>query len=104
MNENNKRLRELEEENARLKSKIQKLEKLHTEEELNSAKRVSYRYVPPKTSKPDKPKNVRRFRRRSFHNKTDFFYSSSFLSSLLAITLKVSFIIIIKERDFCDKT
>ena len=59
MNDNNKRLRELEDENARLRAKIQKLEKLHTEEDLNSAKRVTYRYVPPTTSKPEKPKNVR---------------------------------------------
>ena len=58
-NSKNKSMKELEEENARLRAKIQRLEKLHSEEELNSAKRVTYRYVPPTTSKPEKPKNVR---------------------------------------------
>ena len=104
MNENNKRLRELEEENARLKSKIQKLEKLHTQEELNSAKRVSYRYAPPKTSKPDKPKNVR----------SDFDADLSttkqkFLLFFIFVIITYTYIesIVynhIKERDFCDKT
>ncbi len=59
MNGENKSMKELEEENARLRAKIERLEKLHSEEELNSAKRVTYRYVPPTTSKPEKPKNVR---------------------------------------------
>jgi len=49
---------DLEAENRRLRLKIQKLEKLHSEDELNDPKRVTYRYVPSKTGKPQKPKDV----------------------------------------------